>query len=371
MRVFIAAGRAVLNFIYLFHKLFPVKERISFISRQSNEPSDDIRLLAEEIGKLSPETEVVISCKMIGPGLPGKFKYLLHMISKQMHLFATSKAVILDGYCISACILKHKKGLRIYQMWHAMGALKKFGWASIGEEEGASLKLAKAMRMHKGYTTIFVSSRECKKQMSKAFGCSEEIMEVMPLPRTDLILSREYNEEIRRRIFEEYPQVKGKKIILYAPTFRKNTDIKPYVEELIGAVDHENYALIVKLHPLDKERITSDKAIIDPDFSSMQWLSCADHVVTDYSATVFEAALAGKPIYRYVPDMEGYDAGRGFLIDPDEEIPALVSRNADEIMQAVRQNIYDADAVKKFAEKYICAGEDNTGKMAEYIAGLL
>ena len=371
MRLLIATGRVVLNFIYLFHKLFPVKDRISFISRQNPEPSDDIRLLAEELKRISPETDIEISCKMIEPGISEKLRYLWNIVTRQMHLFATSKVVILDGYCICAGILKHKKDLKIVQMWHAMGVFKKFGWMSVGEEEGASPKIARAMRMHKGYTTVFVSSEECKKQMAKAFGCSEEIMEVMPLPRTDLILSKEYNEKMRSRIYEKYPQIKDKQVVLYAPTLRKKGDIKPYVEKMTEAFGHEDYAFIVKLHPVEKERITSDKAIIDYDFSSMQWLSCADHVVTDHSAIVFEAALAGKPIYRYVPDIEEYDAWRGFLINPDEVIPAFVSQNADEIMQAVRQNIYDADAVKEFAEKYIHAGEDNTGKMAEYIAGLL
>ena len=356
-----------LNFIYLFHKLFPVKNRIAFISRQNPEPSDDIRLLAAELKRLSPETEIVISCRMIEQG---KIKYIFHMLGRQMHLFATSKAVILDGYCIGACVLKHKKTLKIIQMWHAMGALKKFGLCAVGEEEGTSEAVAEGMRMHKGYTTVFAGSEECAKLMAPAFGCAADIMQVMPLPRCDLILSEEYNRNIRGSIYKKYPQIKDKKVILYAPTFRKKTDIKPFIEELIEAVDYEKYVLVIKLHPLDREKCESAKAVIDSDFSSMKWLSCADYVVTDYSAFVFEAVLAGKPIFRYVPDIKSYDIKRG-LFYSYAEVPGFESENADEIIKAVDDDNYSADDIRRFAGKYISADGNSTQNMARYITGLL
>lgn len=367
MSFIFSLGRGILNFIYLFHKLFPVKNKISFISRQNEEPSLDIQLLADKLKELSPDTEIVIADKMIGSGFSGKLNYFLHMITRQMHLLATSKVIILDGYCIAACMLRHKKNLKIVQMWHAMGALKKFGWAAAGQEEGYSETIAKGMCMHKGYTTIFVGSKACKELMAPAFCCSTDIMRVMPLPRCDLILSREYNEDIRGRIYEAYPEIKGKKVILYAPTFRKKSDISGYVQELIGAADCEKYALVIKLHPLDKERIVSDKAIIDADFSSMQWLSCADSVVTDYSAIVFEAALAGKPIYRYVPDHDEYDLERGFLINPDTDIPAFWSADPDKVLQAIDEERFDLEKIRRFSERFIDPKEDNTGNIAKYI----
>lgn len=370
MRFALAIGRIILNFIYFFHKLFPVKERISFVSRQNPAPLPDVKMLAAELERLSPETEIVVSCRMIGPGVIGKLKYLFHMITKQMHLFATSRVIILDGYCIAACMLKHRKDLKIVQMWHAMGALKKFGWAAVGQEEGYSEAVAEGMRMHKGYTTVFAGSDACRKLLAPAFGCSMDIMEVMPLPRTDLILSEEYNKNIRSSIYEKYPQIKDKKVILYAPTFRKRTEIKPFIEEFIKAVDYEKYALVIKLHPLDREGMESDNAVIDQEFSSMKWLSRADYVVTDYSAVVFEAALAGKPIFRYVPDSADYDIHRGFLIDPDKEIPAFRSEKADEVIAAIENDRYDPDAIRLFAEKFIDAKDNNTKEMAEYILKL-
>lgn len=370
MSLILALGRGFLNFIYFFHRLVPVKNRISFISRQNPTPLPDVKLLSAELRRQSPDTEIVICCKMIGPGVSGKIKYFFHMITRQMHLFATSGVVILDGYCISACVLKHKKNLKIVQMWHAMGAFKKFGWASVGQEEGYSLRIARGMRMHAGYSVVFAGSEECARLLAPAFGCSRDLMKVMPLPRCDLLKSAVFQAENKKRILERYPYLEGKKVILYAPTFRKGKDISPYVNALIQAQTREDYALVIKLHPLDKEKISSDLAVIDGEFSTMKMLCAADYVITDYSAVVFEAALAGKPIFRYVPDQEEYEKGRGFLIDPDREIPAYTAVSAPEILRAVYEEKYDSAAIKLFAQKFAAAGEDNTGEMAKYILGL-
>ncbi|MFR3386223.1 MAG: CDP-glycerol glycerophosphotransferase family protein [Lachnospiraceae bacterium] len=75
--------------------------------------------------------------------------------------FATSKVVILDGYCILASVLNHKKDLRIVQMWHAMGALKKFGYAALGNEEGKNPEISKILQMHRNYDYVICSSENC------------------------------------------------------------------------------------------------------------------------------------------------------------------------------------------------------------------
>lgn len=363
----LSIGRGFLNLIYCFHKLCPVKNRISFISRQSKEPSTDVLMLAEELRQQSPDTEVVISCRMIDPGLIGKIRYFFHMITKQMHLFATSQVVILDGYCIGACMLKHRKNLKIVQMWHAMGALKKFGYCTVGEKEGCSRAVAQGMRMHQNYNVIFISSEACREPMAAAFGCEEDRLEVMPLPRTDLILDPEVCEKNRRRIRERYPQIGKRKVILYAPTFRKNQDIRPYVKDLISAVDTKKYCLIVKLHPLDQKRVRTNRAIVDTEFSSLEMLSVADYVISDYSAFIFEAAVAGKPLFLYIPDQKKYNTQRGFLINPEKEIPAYRSGKAQRIMQAIENGAYDLESIRKFAQKYVDVKGNSTKNMAEYI----
>ena len=69
----------------------------------------------------------------------------------QMYHIATSKVVVLDGYCIAASVLNHKPDTKIVQMWHALGTIKKFGYQVLGTEEGSDPDVARIMRMHKNY----------------------------------------------------------------------------------------------------------------------------------------------------------------------------------------------------------------------------
>ncbi len=370
MLLIFAVGRFFLNIIYAFHKAFPVKDRIAIVSRQSDRPSEDVRLLCDELKRLAPEKEVVVSCKMIGGGIGGKIKYVFYMAGTQMHLFASSRAVILDGYCIAASLLRHRPELKIVQMWHAMGAMKKFGYLTVGEEEGCSETVAKGMRMHKNYSVVFVSSSVCKRLLAPAYGCGEEIMRVMPLPRADLLTDGNFQRETRKRILRRYPQLSTKENILYAPTFRKNQTDVEYVLKLVSAVDFSKYNLIIKLHPLVHCDVGIEPAVSDRLFSSIEMLSAADYVITDYSAFMFEAALAGKPLFRFIPDNDAYARRRGFLIDIDAEFPGEQSADAEVILGKITQKAYDLEKVRAFAAKYIEKDGSCTKNMAEYILGL-
>ena len=104
-----------------------------------------------------------------------------------MYHIATSEMVVLDTYCIAVSVLHQRKSLVVIQMWHALGAMKKFGYSILDKGEGTKRSLAEAMQMHKNYTYIFSSSEFCCRFFAEAFNASIDQMVVMPLPRLDLI----------------------------------------------------------------------------------------------------------------------------------------------------------------------------------------
>ena len=117
--------------LYNIFKLFPTKNKITMISRQSDKETLDFKLLREEIEKTDKNIKVVTLCHKLEGGINAtiseKIKYGIHMLS-QMYNIATSKVVILDSYCILISIMKHKNNLKVIQMWHSMGTMKKFGY---------------------------------------------------------------------------------------------------------------------------------------------------------------------------------------------------------------------------------------------------
>ncbi len=369
--IIIDFGKILLSIIYFFHKKAATEEKVAFISRQSDVPSEDILMVVSQLEKRHHIKSVLLT-KTLKPGIFNSISYLFHMIGPQMRALATSKIVVLDGYCISVSILKHKPGLVVIQMWHAMGAMKKFGGSILGKEEGYSKAFAKAMNVHKNYDYIFVSSEICKEHLEGAYLTQKDKMIVMPLPRVDKIkrLTEDSEErtKMRNRIFEEYPQLSQKKNILYSPTFVKiQNGAIDYIAEIIAQTDYSKYNLIIVPHPLSRMAIKSEKAIITKKFPSLEMLAVADYVISDYSAFIFESAVAGKPIFIYRPNVNQYDDARGFYIDVKEEDFCVVSENSREVMSAIENGQYDLKKIQQFASKYI----EINGNCAENIADFI
>ena len=143
----------LLRMVYAPMRLLPVKRRVVIISRQSRKASVDIRLLTDYLRMRYPDLKCKVLVRFIEPGIGGKLSYMPHMFV-QMYYLATSRLVVLDGYCIVACVLPHRKGTEILQMWHAVAAIKRFGYQSIGYPSGHSRVVAETMRMHRNYDYV-------------------------------------------------------------------------------------------------------------------------------------------------------------------------------------------------------------------------
>jgi len=373
MTFIIKFGIFLINFIYFFIKLLPTRNKVTFISRQSNYETMDFKLLREEINKCNSKIKVVILCHQLEGGINSTFKtkikYIFHMF-KQMYHLATSKVVVLDSYCVAVSILKHKKKLTIIQMWHSMGTMKLFGYAVLDLEEGSNSKVAHAMKMHKNYDYIFASSDAYKDDLARGFNYSTDNILTYPLPRYDLLKDKEYNNKCKSKIFKTYPILKKKKNIVYCPTFRKTkNDFIKALEKLIDSVDFKKYNLILKLHPLSTVKINKDYEglIFDNKYSTFDMLSIADYVISDYSCVIYEAAVKNKALYFYNYDYDDYVGTRGLAIDYYKELPGVISKNPKDLINDIEKNNYDYLKLKKFSDKYIEPTNGATKSIVDFI----
>ena len=322
MTILIKIFIIILNIIYLPLKLFKTKNKITFISRQSNKINTDFKLLIEDLNERYDSYKVVVLTKKIDGGIINKIKYVFH-IFKQMYHIATSKVVVLDTYCIPISILKHKKNLKVIQMWHALGAFKKFGLSVKDKKEGTSSKLIDIMKMHQNYDYVFSSSEYTSTYFAEAFGYMKEKVLSYPLPRLDLLKDKKYIKKKKEEIYNKYPELKNKKNIVYAPTFRidnSNVDRKKsrstrYLKKLIDEIDFEKYNLIIKFHPLSNIDIKDKRIVVDKQFQTTDMFFISDYVITDYSAIVYEAAFLHKPLFFYSYELEEYVKIRDFYLD--------------------------------------------------------
>ena len=170
-----------------------------------------------------------------------------------------------------------------------------------------------------------------------------------------MFFDESYNEQCRREFFERYPDYKGKKIVLYAPTFRGNAlDCHCVGEEYAAELEKklgEAWKVIIKMHP----RLHS--GLTNCDIATNRLMPVADVLVTDYSSLVFEYALYKKPWVIFAPDIESYSKGRSFYLDYKTDMPAPLVTEGEKLAQAVidSEKSFDHDGVERFTEKYMSA----------------
>lgn len=370
MKAVISVFTACIKVLFAIIKLFPVQNKITIASRQSDRESQDIQMLKEELQRQAPDVKVVTLCRTFGGSIFHMLGYAPHFLRQLWHI-GTSKAVVIDSYCMGVSVPKQRKNTIVLQMWHALGALKKFGLSIAGEKsEGRSSEVADAMNMHHNYTNVLISSEACRDAYKEAFGYDDESMLVGSLPRVDAITDIEYQKNTSLRIYNQFPELKNKKIIVYAPTFRKDKDISAEVLELNKAAAEKGFTLIVKKHPLMEigESQNGEAVIFEAEgFSTLETMSIADYVICDYSAVVFEAALMGKPLFFYAFDFDEYEGSRSFYIDYKAEMPGFITGNPYKLIDVIENNQYDLDIVKQFADKYISVQNNCTEKLASWL----
>lgn len=380
-------GVSGLRALYAPMKIQKTRNRIVILSRQSDKMSMDIRMIVDEINRNHPDVECVTLCKLLEDKNP--IEYGLHML-EQMKYMASSKVVLLDGYCIAASILKHKDETTVVQMWHALAAIKKFGYQTIDKPAGHSRAVAEAMCMHQGYNHVICPSQATGEHFKKCFNVNESQLTYMALPRVDeilrpnSILPEDFRntslDDFKAHMREEYNIPEDRDVILYVPTFRKDKDVE--LEGLVQAVNDARFTLVVKAHPIyDNLVYAGDKGlnmpedldvqvIIDKKYSSYQWLVACDRIITDYSALGVEAALLDKPLYYYVYDIDDYEATVGLNVNPLEEIPSSSAESADKLREIILGE-YDFQQLKNFRNKYVSVDTDHcTQTLGAFLADL-
>lgn len=109
---------------------------------------------------------------------------------------------------------------------------------------------------------------------------------------------------ISERLFNKYSKLQGKKIILYAPTFRDNDRYRSSTGlDLNYMVNHlgKDYLILLKMHPFERTKVKIESGIservIDLSHEEINdLLIIADILITDYSSLIFEFAILQKPM---------------------------------------------------------------------------
>lgn len=368
--LYIIRGHFVL--IYFFIKLFTrQKKQVYLLSRQFNSPSINYQIIIDELKKLNIPYK--IKCKKISSSIndsmrtQGNYSNTFNLIKKvfsnlkstlsyyfslydQMVSIASSKVIIVDGYNLPVSLLKHKKGTKVIQMWHALGAIKKFGYQSIGKVDGINPTVAKILKMHANYDYVISGSEGMNKYFAEAFNVPIDKVLAIGTPTIDFL--KEKNPQFKKEIFKRYPSLKNKINVLYSPTFRNEKNYN--YDELIKNIDFDKINLIITNHFKVEEKAKDERVISinSQEYSTFDILKIVDYVITDYSALMIDAAVINKKILLYLYDYEQYSKNNGVNINLLQEFPTIAYKNAHDLINVILKNKYDKRAYKRFQELY-------------------
>ena len=328
--------------------LFPLKKnRVAFVSMHNENFCDSLGAVRDELEKRGGYDFVYITRQDLSLSNPLK---ALAFFTLKSRLLATAEYVFLNDNFMPMGKLNFRKEAVITQLWHAEGAFKKFG---LHIPQNDALRKAEIAANSK-LTNVVCSSEGVRKIYAEAFGIDEE--KVLPLgaPRADYFKNESNKKVALEEIHEKYPETKNKKILLYAPTFRDDSERDkeilnnfnlPKVKKALG----DEYEIFIRLHPQIhiSERAT-DGATDVTDFSDVRKLIlAADVLVTDYSSICMDFAFLDKKTVFFAYDLPWYTERRDFYFDYESFVPGAVAKTADELIDAVK-----ADFQKERNEKF-------------------
>ncbi|RJW99155.1 CDP-glycerol glycerophosphotransferase family protein [Clostridium sp. AF15-41] len=270
----------------------------------------------------------------------GKMGYgsLLKWLRQFMKRYAVAEYVfICDNFLpVSAC--EKRPETKVVQLWHSGGLLKKSGYDTTEDIP----KMYKGDSVYKNYDLLTVSAPCCVPVFTKTMRLASGVVQATGISRSDYYYDDAWNQANYEEFYRKYPEAKGKKVILWAPTFRGNAAMPTLcgMEEIqrVMKETEDRYYWVIKLHPHLEEKGMKSNC----DLPSEKIFAVADLLITDYSSILFDYMAYKKPFLFFAPDFDSFDHARGFYV-PYDSFPCKVVTDGAGLPAAIEYELSERD----------------------------
>lgn len=361
-----------ISLFFLIMKIIPINDKkIVFTSTRGKRYGDNPMYISDELLRRKKGYDLVwLLNKNIKVYIPDGIRRVDYTLKNVIYELVTSK-VWVDANMKDTGFLKRRNQLYIQTM-HGSYGLKKIG-ADLGNKIP---RIDKRVFIYnaKRIDVMVSNSKKTTEIYKRAYGYSGEMLEYGS-PRNDIFFE---NPEYVRSKVDNALGTDGKRIVLYAPTYRNNyrtDDFKLDYMRLLNALSNKfdgEWVVLIRLHPqniTDAEHFIryTDKIINATNYSIMQeLLLVSDVLITDYSSCMFDFITTGKKCFLYASDLERYNQERGCYFDLNE-LPFPLAQNIDELIKKIKtfdQSKYEA-GIKNLFER---VGLNETGHASEKVA---
>lgn len=284
--------------------------------------------------------------------------------------------------------LNKKPNQTYVQTWHGTPLKRLANDMKVVRMPGTTTSLYKR-NFHKEtsrWDYLISPNRYSSEIFRTAFWMSPDDILEIGYPRNDILVNRANDEALQQEIREELNIPEGKKIVMYAPTWRDDEFIKKgkYTFELkidlpkLQAALGDDYVILLRMHYLIAnamdlngfEDFAIDVSHYD-DISRLYLIS--DALITDYSSVMFDYGILKRPQFFFAYDIEKYDKNlRGFYIDYHKDLPGPIYTQPDELIEGLKQlNTIKTDYASRIDAFYdrFCSIEN--GQASKYIGDMI
>lgn len=261
------------------------------------------------------------------------------MSLKYFYELCTAKVVITNFRTTE--IFKKRKEQYYIQTWHSSLRLKQI--EKDTEDTLPSHYVEMAKRDSEKLDLLISGCKFSTDIFKRAFWYDGEIFEY-GTPRNDILFEK--TDDLRNKVKDKLKIDSNKKVVLYAPTFRKDNDLSVYdidysrvIKKLSEKFGGE-WVFLVKLHPhlisKSEELVYGDNVLDVTSYDDIQeLLGISDVLVSDYSSLMFDFALTERPCFLYIPDVDEYTKSDRKLYFDMKELPFISVKNNNEFVREI------------------------------------
>ena len=346
---------ALLRLARLCFSILPVRsDRVVLATARVPTLDGNLLHVHRAIRQRHPELRVVLLLEPYSYGLVGKLTYLARLV-RGMYYLQTTALFIVDNAYLPIHVAPHRRQTTVVQVWHAAGVLKRFGLDT-------TTPLAEPERtfLHRYYDAVVVGGEWTRGPYAAALRTPVERVLALGSPRTDFFFNETALAEARARVVAAHPELTGRRVVLYAPTFRGRGAAKraaPGLDaaRLRGALPAD-HVLVLKTHPnLDPAATPTEgfDVVVDHTEEINDLLALTDILVTDFSSSIVEFALLRRPIILLVGDLATYGVDPGLYLDYRTEMIGTQVTDTDGIIETILNGRFDLGGYDAFIERQL------------------
>ena len=363
----------------LFFNHFPIKKNTVIFYSFNGQYNDNPKYISEKLHEIAPDVNIVWGMNKESLGDQPDYVKCIKINSLKFFYYSSTAAVYVDNYTGKHSFRKNVP----LKSWHLK--LKRKKQLNVSTWHGTPLKkihsdiLATEIVPEGCFTTcdIFACGNEYFSEIVKRNLCDKINVSNVGTPRNDLLFNAK--EDLIKEIKEKNGCSSDEKIVIYAPTFRDSimdsgvTQLELLdVPKLLKAFSNKfggKWKLVLRTHPGVFTKIKQHYShlfekgdVIDGNrFSDMaEYLAISDALITDYSGSLFDFCLTGRPAFLFAHDRKNYsERERGLYMDVSE-LPFAFADGADELISNI-ESYSEVESKTKITDFLCKIGNYETG----------